>query len=177
MEKQPEKTLIEPITKEEGEVDGDNLLLSPEKLKKKLPDFDFKKMVGREEEDDQELREGNILILNPQKPEKKLPDIDFQKMIGRPEGKEKDPDQEAEEGDRVILNPKYPETHLQVIDFAKQTNRPEIKNAVEDGDSDEVVLNPTLPQKIKGFVEMERMSSVRLVPYLRKKHETNDNEW
>ena len=33
--------------KEEEEVDEDNLLLSPEKLRIKLPDFDFK-MVGRD---------------------------------------------------------------------------------------------------------------------------------
>lgn len=49
MAKKSEKTLIEPIVKDEFDVDGDNLILSPEKQKRKLPDINFKKMAGRED--------------------------------------------------------------------------------------------------------------------------------
>ena len=50
MKNKPEKTLIDPIIKQEGEVDGDNLILQPNKLEKKLPDIHFQKMLGREED-------------------------------------------------------------------------------------------------------------------------------
>ena len=49
MQKQQEKTLIEPITKDQFGMDGDNLILEPEKLKNKLPDLNFKNMIGRDE--------------------------------------------------------------------------------------------------------------------------------
>lgn len=51
MEKMQEKGLIDPIVKEEGDVNGDNLILRPEKPKPNVPSFDFGKMVGREEPD------------------------------------------------------------------------------------------------------------------------------
>jgi hypothetical protein len=45
--KQEEKTLLDPITKPEGNSDGDNLILNPKRLEDHLPNIDFKKMEGR----------------------------------------------------------------------------------------------------------------------------------
>lgn len=45
--KMEEKTLIDPITKPEGDYDGDNLIIDPQPLKPHLPNVDFKKMEGR----------------------------------------------------------------------------------------------------------------------------------
>lgn len=49
MEKMIEKD-NDPIVKPEGDVDGDNLILdNPTRLKKRLPDVKFNKMLGRPE--------------------------------------------------------------------------------------------------------------------------------
>ena len=87
MDKKPEKTALDPIVKEEGAVDGDNLILQPDKPEKKLPDINFKKMTGREEDElgPDEVKEGDRLILDPQKPSKHIAEIDFNKMVDRPE--------------------------------------------------------------------------------------------
>lgn len=47
MDKMQEKGLIDPIVKSEDDVEGDNLLLKPEKPKPKIPSINFQKMVGR----------------------------------------------------------------------------------------------------------------------------------
>lgn len=50
LEKMQEKD-IDPIVKPEGDVDGDNLILEdPSRPRKRLPDFKFKKMLGRPED-------------------------------------------------------------------------------------------------------------------------------
>ena len=46
MEKMQERGL-EPIVKEEGEVDGDNLILNPDKPRPNIPGFDMAKQVAR----------------------------------------------------------------------------------------------------------------------------------
>lgn len=38
----------EPIQKPEGDVDGDNLILNPQKAQKKIPTIDLKKNLPRE---------------------------------------------------------------------------------------------------------------------------------
>lgn len=47
MAKMQEKGLIDPIVKEEGDVDSDNLILRPDKPKPHVPTADFGRMVGR----------------------------------------------------------------------------------------------------------------------------------
>lgn len=38
---------LEPIVKEEGEVDGDNLILNPDKPRPNIPGFDMSKQIAR----------------------------------------------------------------------------------------------------------------------------------
>jgi hypothetical protein len=45
--KMEEKNMMDPITKPEGDVDGDNLILHPHEPKAHLPDINFSKMEGR----------------------------------------------------------------------------------------------------------------------------------
>ena len=62
------KDLMDPIQKPDGEVDGDNLILNPDKLKKKLPDINMKKQSGRPEDDLEERKDNDLqkeLILDP----------------------------------------------------------------------------------------------------------------
>ena len=52
MNKQGDRDInCEGITKEEGDVDGDNLLINPDKPDKHLGTVDFGKMIGRPEEE------------------------------------------------------------------------------------------------------------------------------
>lgn len=76
---------IYPIVKEEGEVDGDNLILQPEKPKNNIIGaVEFGKMLPREQQEEtDEPKEGDVLILKPEMPKTKLPDIKFDKMVGR----------------------------------------------------------------------------------------------
>lgn len=53
----------DPIQKPEGDVDGDNLILNPEKLKKKLQDIKLDKL-GRPQEKDPHDLYSEQLILN-----------------------------------------------------------------------------------------------------------------
>ena len=49
--------MIDPIEKPEGNVDGDNLLLNPDKIKKRLPNIDFKKYASRKNEIEEKKEE------------------------------------------------------------------------------------------------------------------------
>lgn len=65
-----EKTLIDPITKPEGNSDGDNLILEPQQPKPHLPNIDFAKMEGRpllEDDPSEDPKVGDRLVLNPKR--------------------------------------------------------------------------------------------------------------
>lgn len=63
------------------ELEGDVLILDPEKLQKRLPDIKFERQLGREEQelDEQDDKEGDVLDLEPRKLDKHVADINFEK--------------------------------------------------------------------------------------------------
>lgn len=68
------------------------------------------------------------------------------------------------------MNPVVPEKKLANVDFSRQVPRDGPGDLGEPRqEKEELVIMPEQPKKVKGFVDMERMTSVRLVPYLRKK--------
>lgn len=75
------KDLMDPIEKPEGQADGDNLLLNPDKPSKKMMNVNMKKQSGRPQEDIEEIRQKNLekpeLILNPKKEKKIKGHINF----------------------------------------------------------------------------------------------------
>ena len=80
------------------------------------------------------------------------------------------------DGDALIIDPKLPEKKIANVVFEKQSERPLIKTKAEEDDPSENVINPVRKKKVKGFVEMKRMTVARLVPVLRKNRERKEED-
>ena len=103
------------------------------------------------------------MVLTPKKVEKHIANVVFDKQGGRPE---KENSEDPPEGDILVINPREVERHLPNLDFGKQAARPEV--VIEKDENDEVnVVEISVEKKVKG-VPFARLSSVRMVPVLRK---------
>ena len=75
--------------------EGDVLILDPDKLQKRLPDFKFEKQLGRPVKEIDELDEidGDVLDLEPAKIQRHMPEINFDKQLDREKPKRLDDDE------------------------------------------------------------------------------------
>lgn len=72
----------------------------------------------------------------------------------------------------MLIDPKLPANKIAKVDFGRQVGREGVEELLRKREeNEELILEPKQEKRVKGFVEMERMSSVRLVPFLRKKRE------
>lgn len=130
---------VHPITKHEGPVDGDNLLLDPKLPQTHIPNIDFEKMIDRPE--GPKPKEGPELLLEPKydlvKPKiKNIPD--FEKQLERP------PSPKPKEVE-LLVEPNFKPVEPRVkgnIDFEKQVNREDDPRFIHKVDDRVLLVEP-----------------------------------
>ncbi|KRW99078.1 hypothetical protein PPERSA_07331 [Pseudocohnilembus persalinus] len=157
LQKNLAKDLLDPIEKPEGDYDGDNLILNPDKPKKRLPNINLKLQKGRDLEEIQEKREeyelnGEELHLSPKKPEKKIKGaVDFKKQVQRP-NYEQEIEEKREADTKPPLDPELPQKIKGAVQIDKYARRPEGPQEKEQEVIVDVKTTQTKP-RVKGDKE------------------------
>ncbi|CDW74037.1 UNKNOWN [Stylonychia lemnae] len=157
---------IDPEHLKEMDIEGDVLILDPDKIRKRVPGVDFEKQIPREAEkyESEDINMHQELILEPNidviRKRKQFLVVDFDKQVGREERKHIDDDE------YYVNNLSYGEIRpndpadkkVVAYDFGKKEERFKIDMRRELGlEPDEVIIEPQLlDKKVKGNVNMDK---------------------
>ena len=166
------------------DIEGDVLILDPDRPRKRIPLVNFDKQITREQEkyESEDINMHQELLLEPNidaiRKRKQFLVVDFDKQIGREERKHIDDDEyyvnNLEFGEMRANDPA--DRKVVVHDFGKKEDRFKIDMRRELGlEPDEIIIDNKLPEKkIKGYVNMEKDTVERFPDKINKDPFYND---
>ena len=147
------------------ELEGDVLILDPDKLQKRLPNIKFDLQLGRpdpaqadDDYDEQLVLEPDIDVIRKRQPTAP----DFAKQLGRESPKRLDDDEQYIvdfPDDPIPKDPMLPKVVAHNFGLGKERFNIEEEKLADDFDfgEDKLDLDPQLPERrVKGFVDMDR---------------------